>query len=34
MRDTPDEFTEEELTFCWSDEDYQEFLEELKEYTA
>lgn len=34
MRDTPDEFTEEELTFYWSDEDYQEFLEELKEYTT
>lgn len=33
MRDTPDEFTEEELTFYWSDNDYQEFLEELKEYT-
>ena len=23
---------EEELTFYWSDEDYREFLEELKEY--
>lgn len=34
MRDTPDEYTEEELTFYWSEEDYQEFLEELKEYTA
>lgn len=34
MRDTPDEFTEEELTFYWSDNDYQEFLEELKEYTT
>lgn len=33
MRDTPDEFTEEELTFYWSDNDYQEFLEELKAYT-
>ncbi len=34
MRDTPEEYTEEELTFYWSDDDYQEFLEELKEYTA
>lgn len=34
MRDTPDEYTEEELTFYWSDHDYQEFLEELKEYTT
>ncbi len=34
MRDTPDEYTEEELTFYWSDNDYQEFLEELKEYTT
>ena len=25
-------YTEEELTFYWSDEEYQEFLEELKEY--
>ncbi len=32
MRDTPEEFTEEELTFYWSDEDYKEFLEELKAY--
>lgn len=32
MRDTPDEYTEEELTFYWSDNDYQEFLEELKAY--
>ncbi len=32
MRDTPEEFTEEELTFYWSDDDYKEFLEELKEY--
>lgn len=28
----PDDYTEEELTFFWSDEDYREFLEELKEY--
>lgn len=34
MRDTPDEYTEEDLTFYWSDSDYQEFLEELKAYTA
>lgn len=33
MREAPDEFTEEELTFYWSDSEYQEFLEELKEYT-
>lgn len=33
MRDTPDEYTEENLTFYWSDQDYQEFLEELKAYT-
>lgn len=26
------EYTEEELTFYWSEEDYKEFLEELKEY--
>ncbi len=34
MRDTPEEYTREELTFYWSDEDYQEFLEELKAYTT
>lgn len=33
MRDKPEDFTEEELTFYWSDDDYQEFLEELKAYT-
>lgn len=32
MRDRPEEYTEEELTFYWSDDDYREFLEELKEY--
>lgn len=32
MRDTPAEFTEEELTFYWSEDEYQEFLDELKEY--
>ncbi len=34
MRYAPDEYTEEELTFYWFDDEYQEFLEELKEYTA
>lgn len=33
MRDIPEEYTEEELTFYWSEEEYREFLEELKEYT-
>lgn len=33
MNDKPEDFTEEDLTFYWSDEDYQEFLEELKPYT-
>lgn len=33
MRDTPEEYTQEELTFYWPDDDYQEFLEELKAYT-
>lgn len=32
MRYAPDEFTEEELTFYWSDDEYREFLEELKAY--
>ncbi|MBD5496328.1 MAG: DJ-1/PfpI family protein [Lachnospiraceae bacterium] len=32
MRDTPDEYSEEELTFYWSDDDYKEFLEELKNW--
>ena len=32
MRDKPKDYTEEELTFYWSEEDYREFLEELKEY--
>ena len=32
MRYNPEDFTEEELTFFWSDSDYQEFLEELEEY--
>lgn len=34
MRDTPDEYTGEDLTFYWTDEEYQEFLEELKAYNA
>lgn len=33
MRDKPDDYSEEELTFYWSDDEYKEFLEELKEYT-
>ena len=32
MRDRPEDYTEEELTFYWTEEDYREFLEELKEY--
>ena len=32
MRDKPDDYTAEELTFYWSEEDYREFLDELKEY--
>ena len=32
MRDKPEDYTEDELTFYWPEEDYQEFLEELKEY--
>lgn len=32
MQGKPEEYTEEELTFYWSEEDYQEFLEELKPY--
>lgn len=32
MRDNPAEYTEDELTFYWSEEEYEEFLEELKEY--
>ena len=34
MRDRPEEYSEEDLTFRWSDEDYREFLEELKPYTG
>ncbi len=32
MRYKPEEYTEDELTFYWSDEEYREFLEELKAY--
>ena len=32
IRDKPEDYTEEELTFYWSEEDYREFLDELKEY--
>ncbi len=32
MREKPEDFTDEELTFYWSDADYKEFLEELKAY--
>ena len=34
MREKPEDFTEEDLTFRWPEEDYREFLEELKEYTG
>ena len=34
MRYDPEEYTEEELTFYWTDDEYKEFLEELKEYTS
>lgn len=32
MRDKPEDYSEEELTFYWTDDEYKEFLEELKEY--
>lgn len=34
MRCDPEDYSEEELTFTWSDEEYREFLEELRAYTA
>ena len=34
MQDKPDEYTEEDLTYRWTEDEYQEFLEELKEYTG
>ena len=33
MRDKPEDYSEEDLTFYWSDDEYKEFLEELKGYT-
>lgn len=33
MRDNPSEFTEDDLTFYWSEDEYREFLDELKEYS-
>ncbi len=33
MRDKPEDYSKEELTFYWSDDEYKEFLEELKEYS-
>ena len=30
MRDDPSDYTEQDLTYTWSPDDYQEFLEELK----
>lgn len=32
MRERAEDFTEKELTFYWSDDEYNEFLEELKTY--
>lgn len=32
LQETSNQFTEEDLTFIWSDEDFQEFLKELKQY--
>lgn len=32
MREKPEDFSEKELTFYWPEEDYREFLEELKTY--
>ncbi len=34
MCDRSEDYSEEELTFYWSDADYQEFLEELKAYIS
>lgn len=33
MDTSREEYTQDELTFYWSEEDYQEFLQELKEFT-
>lgn len=32
MCNKPEDFTDDELTFYWSEDDYKEFLEELEEY--
>lgn len=34
MRYDPAEFAEDELTFYWSEDEYREFLDELKEYSV
>lgn len=34
MRYRPEDYTEEELTFYWTEEEYREFLEELKAYAG
>ena len=34
MRYKPEDYTEEQLTFYWSDDEYKEFLDELKEYNS
>jgi len=34
MRDSPADFTEDELTFTWSEAEYREFLEELDGYAV
>lgn len=33
MRKKPEDYSEDDLTFYWSEKDYQEFLDELKEYS-
>ena len=32
MRAEPENFTEDDLTFYWTEDEYREFLEEWKEY--
>lgn len=34
MRYKPEDYTEEQLTFYWSDDEYKEFLDELREYNS
>ena len=34
MRWEPEKYSEEDLTFYWSEADYREFLEELRAYTG